>query len=1046
LGLVDKENVNSTYTLIILLNDKGDIKLSQELIINVEIQKEKYTSFLALAEYNYPIGAKYYISGRQKLGFPSRYRHFTPDELVKQKYIRPDLTVVHPDSAEGTLQRYVVLSYQSEKDQNIADKMLKANPNIISSSKPFPFKLSQIPSDPHYSRQWGLNGSGIGAQLHLEEAWNYTTGHTYIGVADTGIPLDSNGNILSSEFRNYRKQFSYDFHDNDQVPESLDLGGIRGHGTHVAGIIAAATNNEVGTSGICWDCSLAIGKTAVIPDQIGRIYHSFAGIGTPVVNSSFGSGDDFFPEDFCETQYSDYFCVTLRLMNHRDIMHSASSGNYPSGDGELGSRIDFPSSYSAAISVGAIDRNSVRAPFSKYGPLLDFVAPGVGILSTFNEGYNWVNSPPHLCGDAYNEFGETDPMDGYGSCTGTSMSAPHITGVLGLLRSTDPLLRSQEIKTALANSAQFPDVNNKDPELGHGVPNVALAIKKVLGTVTGNVIKNRLTPLFSFYNYNGGEDSFYTTVPQMAWPAFQGTLPPQSASGGVGYLSAYGSNVTHYLDYPGGQDLSPNSDPQPLAEVYIFTTKHNPITPSQKLVPLYRQSRQRINGSNDRNIDHSYASNRTSLDLFEEYLGYQKDGIEGYIYSTAFSQPVGTEKLYQLYNPSRDDHALFPESKLGTMSIAGYTESLIGDPVLGYVYLNEDSDGDTLIDGFERIIGTCLNNSDTDSDGVTDGVEVLVFPHTDPMPVDVNCGTNAGSRYVWQPDATGITHYDATWDYAMGYNFTPQVNGFIDQLGGLFNGTKTVKLFNRANGELLAQVDVENDNHWNYDDISPVLVQAGVEYTVAVYLAGSGASYQYPSINFPHVLNNITINSSTYALTRFNSDNRPINAISRPMFGQADVRFTPLSSPLPSEYTWQDNASGLLHANIPWDYTMGYHFTPIVDGTIDQLGGYFNGTKTVKLFDKETGDLLVQTDVMSDNNWRYRDIVPVAVQAGREYTVATYLAGSGGSYRTKMEFSFPQTFDHVRINGSTYAESNERPVNNHTRWMSGQSDIRFTPD
>ncbi len=123
---------------------------------------------------------------------------------------------------------------------------------------------------------------------------------------------------------------------------------------------------------------------------------------------------------------------------------------------------------------------------------------------------------------------------------------------------------------------------------------------------------------------------------------------------------------------------------------------------------------------------------------------------------------------------------------------------------------------------------------------------------------------------------------------------------------------------------------------------------------------------------------------------------------------------------------------------------MSYHFTPQVNGTINQLGGYFNGTKVVKLFNKITGVLLAQTTVSAGNNWAYSSITPVTVQAGVQYTVAVYMAGSGGSYLNVGSGYFPRTFDNVRIDATTYASTSSNPNISNTIYMYGQADIRFT--
>ncbi len=145
---------------------------------------------------------------------------------------------------------------------------------------------------------------------------------------------------------------------------------------------------------------------------------------------------------------------------------------------------------------------------------------------------------------------------------------------------------------------------------------------------------------------------------------------------------------------------------------------------------------------------------------------------------------------------------------------------------------------------------------------------------------------------------------------------------------------------------------------------------------------------------------------------------------------------------------WQQNANGTLFTDIGWNYAMGYHFTPLVDGEIQELGGFFNGTKTVRLFENRTGALLGEAQVTATNSWGYSPIKPVPVLAQETYTVAVYLAGSGASYRSGIDL-LPQVYGDIRIEGSTYAftgsDPGARPTNLVTTRMYGQADIRFAP-
>ncbi|MCA9409049.1 MAG: DUF4082 domain-containing protein [Candidatus Omnitrophica bacterium] len=150
------------------------------------------------------------------------------------------------------------------------------------------------------------------------------------------------------------------------------------------------------------------------------------------------------------------------------------------------------------------------------------------------------------------------------------------------------------------------------------------------------------------------------------------------------------------------------------------------------------------------------------------------------------------------------------------------------------------------------------------------------------------------------------------------------------------------------------------------------------------------------------------------------------------------------SSAYAQQRPWSANENGALFVNRNWNYTLGYHFTPQENGTISALGGYFNGRKTVFLWNKSSGELLAQAEVNAANNWQYTAITPVPVTAGETYTVAAYMAASGGSYRSGVT-RFPQTYQDITILGTTYHVGQARPTNTQAFSMYGQVDVEFSP-
>jgi thermitase len=245
-----------------------------------------------------------------------------------------------------------------------------------------------VPNDPYFSNQWGL--SKVQAPL----AWGITTGSASIKIAilDTGV--DQNHVDLTKIVAN--KNFT----------SSATVDDRYGHGTHVAGIAAAATNNGIGIAGRGYDSVIMNGK--VLGDTGSGQYSWIAnGItwatdnGAKVINMSLGgSSSSTTLEDAINYAWSKGVVVVAAAGN--------SGTNAPS----------YPAAYTNCIAVGATEQNDAKASFSNYGSWVDVAAPGVSIYSTL---------PNHS-----NKMGGTN----YGSLSGTSMASPFVAGLAGLVWST----------------------------------------------------------------------------------------------------------------------------------------------------------------------------------------------------------------------------------------------------------------------------------------------------------------------------------------------------------------------------------------------------------------------------------------------------------------------------------------------------------------------------------------------------------------------------------------------------------------------------------
>jgi serine protease len=600
-----------------------------------------------------------------------------------------------------------------------------------------PFVAEQVDFGPvspdHYKTfQWHLGFSLYGPynDIQVAGAWQYNPGHAYLGFLDAGISTWTNtGGALDVRpphedlIDNFREHLSPSF---GSALRAVIGTSPYGHGMHVMGLAAGRSNNLKGGSGVCRECSTILGNIAV------------NGITTPVITEVVQSGAQVVNLSF---GYSASFSAPAALRNfvtglaiHRDILLVAAAGN----DG-IGSP-DYPASHASVLGVAGSAPTGLRWDeraacrqvgecASNFGGNVQLAAPALNVVSAWYSGNNFSSL---LCGDALHgsltNGGSIHPSasdtDGYGACTGTSMSAPIVSGVAGLVRSVNPLLSTAEVRAVLQNTARF----TGDATLGRGVVQAQGSVLATLGVSGALQVHNRLTPLFSLYSPSAG-DYLYTTVPQMASAAindsgrrkYSSTTDPTAGAKATPYVSRTADPaVTGYGAFPDGAGQIPR------AAVFAFTGPGGPTDRSNRLIPLYRLSYVADSATNPNNRDHTYTTDAAGLAAYGS-VGYKLDGIEGYIFAKT-ATVTGTVKLLRRYNPARDDHAIFPETQLAAMQAEGYT-LLSGSDWLGWVYPNVDSDGDGLIDGIEAVLGTNQFAGDTDLDGRSDAAE---YPLADP--------------------------------------------------------------------------------------------------------------------------------------------------------------------------------------------------------------------------------------------------------------------------------------------------------------------------
>ena len=275
----------------------------------------------------------------------------------------------------------------------------RRNPNVIFAEVNGTVQEAGAPDDPRVGEQWQYNntaqtGGTTDADIDSFESWTATTGSESIAIAilDTGLDSDHvdflYGGVDNRQYSKIRKSINY--------TTSSTVEDVRGHGTHVAGTVAAGTNNGRGVAGTCPDCVLY--NVKVLGDDGNGAWSWVAsGItwaadnGASVINMSLsGSSGSSTLESAVNYAWS------------KGVVVVAAAGNGGT------STPAYPAAYTNTIAVASTDHKDVKASSSNYGSWVDVAAPGVNILST--------------------TMGDT-----YGLKSGTSMASPHVAGIAGLV-------------------------------------------------------------------------------------------------------------------------------------------------------------------------------------------------------------------------------------------------------------------------------------------------------------------------------------------------------------------------------------------------------------------------------------------------------------------------------------------------------------------------------------------------------------------------------------------------------------------------------------
>jgi uncharacterized repeat protein (TIGR02543 family) len=313
---------------------------------------------------------------------------------------------------------------------NFADTLerYRKDPDVVYAEPNYKLTIQTTPNDPSYSMLWGMN------RINAPTAWDQTTGSNSVVVAviDTGIDYthpDLAANISATP--------GLDAVNNDNDPMDDN-----GHGSHVAGTIGAVGNNGTGVTGVNWNVKILACKAF---DAYGNGYVDAAVACLNYVRSLKDSGVNIVATNNSWT-VGNYFSQALydAINAQRDILFVAAAANSGTNNDKLPA---YPANFALPniISVSATDSNDALAGFSNYGSRTVHVgAPGDGIYSTL---------------PAVNAWG----IDGgYGYLSGTSMAAPHVTGLAALLKAQTPGRDATTLKNLiLASGDELLSLNGK---------------------------------------------------------------------------------------------------------------------------------------------------------------------------------------------------------------------------------------------------------------------------------------------------------------------------------------------------------------------------------------------------------------------------------------------------------------------------------------------------------------------------------------------------------------------------------------------------------
>jgi subtilisin family serine protease len=386
---------------------------------------------------------------------------FRANEVIvhlKESATEAEIQALYSQIGATVLEKTPSEEYQLWQVDNAQEaiNLLNLQPEIMSVGLNYVVKTTALPNDPRFDELWGLNNTGQAggtpdADIDAPEAWDINTGDgsIIVGVIDTGVDythpdlvnniwtnpgeiagngIDDDGNGYIDDY--YGWDFAYD--DNDPMD-------VFGHGTHVAGTIAAEGNNGIGVTGVNWDAQIMPIKF-LNDDGSGSTFDAIQAVeyatlmGADLTNNSWGGGG-----------YSQPLYDAIAASGEAGQLFVAAAGNNGT-DNDLNP--SYPSSYDLdnIIAVAATGHQDQLAWYSQYGlTSVDLAAPGGSLDGV----------------DAHNIL-STIPGNDYDYFAGTSMATPHVAGAAALVWSEKPTLTAEQVKNYILGTVDLlPSLDGK---------------------------------------------------------------------------------------------------------------------------------------------------------------------------------------------------------------------------------------------------------------------------------------------------------------------------------------------------------------------------------------------------------------------------------------------------------------------------------------------------------------------------------------------------------------------------------------------------------